>query len=609
MCGIAGWWDRGEARAGADPLAAMLDAVAHRGPDDRGVWRAPGLALGHVRLAILDPSARAHQPLSTADGQGVIAYNGEVYNFGALREELEAEGVVFSSRSDTEVVLQALHRWGPLAALPRLDGMFAFAYFDRRSRTLWLARDRLGIKPLFATAQGRRLGFASEIGALLADPAVPRRPDADALRIFLDGGRLVGPFTLWQDVETLEPGACWQVREASVERHVYFDVLRALDVPRLARAQGASLDAVAAEVEAELAASVQAQLVSDAPLATTCSGGVDSGLVSALALERRPDLWAYVADVVSGRGSERARAEKAAAHLGLPLRPVTLDREDLLRLWPEVIRLYGQPAYHESDSAMLGVARRCREDGVKVLLTGEGADELFGGYPWQARAYERYRRWRRLHWLSLPWRPRPLPPVYGRSAEAAAAHFRGALADEQRRRREAAYAALAEIRPLEARAFLANCLDDLRSYLPMLLTRMDRMGMGASVEARLPFLANHVADLALHLPAEVKYRPSRSKRVLKQVARKRLPEAVVDAHKRGFPVTGAPYQGCEALLPGGAVQDVLGWSAESLRRVVARRLERRRSCYRLVSAEMWLRMYLGGAEPEALGEQVRALAS
>jgi asparagine synthase (glutamine-hydrolysing) len=191
----------------------------------------------------------------------------------------------------------------------------------------------------------------------------------------------------------------------------------------------------------------------------------------------------------------------------------------------------------------------------------------------------------------------------------AAAHFHGALADEQKRHREAAYAALAEIRPLEARAFLANCLDDLRSYLPMLLTRMDRMGMGASVEARLPFLANRVADLALHLPAEVKYRPSRSKRVLKQVALKRLPEAVVDAHKRGFPVTGAPYQGCEALLSGGAVQDVLGWSAESLRKVVARRLERRRSCYRLVSAEMWLRMYLGGAEPEALGEQVRALAS
>jgi asparagine synthase (glutamine-hydrolysing) len=160
MCGIAGWWDHDDRVASPRLLESMLDTIVHRGPDDRGSWSDGPVALGHVRLTILDLSSRAHQPFITNDGQGVLVYNGEVYNYPQLRRQLEREGVRFRSTGDTEVVLAALHAWGPEIAIPRFDGMFAFAYFDRRERALWLARDRLGIKPLYAAARGRQVRFA-----------------------------------------------------------------------------------------------------------------------------------------------------------------------------------------------------------------------------------------------------------------------------------------------------------------------------------------------------------------------------------------------------------------------------------------------------------------
>jgi asparagine synthase (glutamine-hydrolysing) len=182
MCGVAGILRIDGTAVDAGPLEGMLDTIVHRGPDDRGTWTEGSLALGHVRLSVIDPSARAHQPMLTADGQGVLAYNGEVYNFPELRAELEAEGVRFESHGDAAVVLEALHRWGPKRAIPRFDGMFAFAYLDRRDQTLWLARDRFGIKSLSIARRDGLVLFSSEIKALFAHPAVrPIRDDLHGL--------------------------------------------------------------------------------------------------------------------------------------------------------------------------------------------------------------------------------------------------------------------------------------------------------------------------------------------------------------------------------------------------------------------------------------------
>ena len=233
MCGLVGILRRDGERADATHIDRMLAPMLHRGPDGRGCWAENEVALGHLRLSILDLSERASQPITAAGGEGVLVYNREVYNFCALRSELEREGVVFASSGDTEVVLQALVRWGPQRAIPRFNGMFALAYFDRRTHELWLARDRFGIKPLYTAEHAGELIFASEPQALLAHPALPCRPDRLAIASCLLRGRPEAHLTFFEGVAAIEPGTWWRVHRSGVERHRYYHVLDALDVERL----------------------------------------------------------------------------------------------------------------------------------------------------------------------------------------------------------------------------------------------------------------------------------------------------------------------------------------------------------------------------------------
>src|SRR5262245_7204983 len=272
----------------------MLAPMLHRGPDGRGCWAEDEVALGHLRLSILDLSQRASQPIAAAGGEGVLVYNGEVYNFRALRSELEREGAVFASSGDTEVVLQALLRWGPERAIPRFNGMFAFAFFDRRSRELWLARDRFGIKPLYRAECGGELLFASEPQALLAHPGMTRRPDRLAIASHILRGRQDARLTFFEGVEAIEPGTWWRIGRSGAQRQRYYHVLDALDVDRLLAAKA---DGTVPRLEALLDESVRLHLASDVPLATICSGGVDSSLIAACASRHQRDLRCYVAEI------------------------------------------------------------------------------------------------------------------------------------------------------------------------------------------------------------------------------------------------------------------------------------------------------------------------
>ena len=213
MCGIAGIWRKDGTTADASLLGPMLDAILHRGPDDIGTWSNGPAALGHTRLTILDLTDRAHQPLVTEDGQGILVYNGEVYNYPTLRAELEREGISVESTGDSEVVLKALHHWGPENSVPRFDGMFAFAYIDLRGgkQTLWLARDRIGIKPLVVAELGDELVFASEVKSLLTHPRVPRAPDDRALTWLLFQGRIEPHRTAFAGIRGLRPGTWWRI--------------------------------------------------------------------------------------------------------------------------------------------------------------------------------------------------------------------------------------------------------------------------------------------------------------------------------------------------------------------------------------------------------------
>jgi len=614
MCGVVGGWRFDGGPIERADLVRMLEAVAHRGPDDHGTWAGGQAGLGHNRLSIIDLSAAGHQPMLTHDGAGVLAYNGEVYNYRDLRTELEREGATFTGSSDTEVVLAALHAWGPERSIARFNGMFAFAYLDRRENALWLGRDRLGIKHLYTAETGGCLLFASEVKALLAHARFTPRIDNAALRKrFLSKPR--AHETLFEEVSGLLPGSLWKVTASGIEKRRYFDIEAGIDPERLVRAHArVDRNEAVAEFRAGLAASVRMHLVSDAPIAAMCSGGVDSSLIAALAHDEVASLAGYVADVPPG-GGEGDQAELAARHIGIPMRRIGISRPDYLRLWSTAVRHLDGPAFQPSEPALLAVAQACRADGIKVLLTGEGADELFGGYGWQARAA---RDWRRRLWLErfLPMlvsrrsrvraRRFPLVPGLGQREFDPRVRHAMALNTDDDFLPQRLLARLAGAGTEAERSFLIAGYNDMTDHLSWLLHRHDHMGMAASIEMRVPFLENHLIDMGMHLPAWAKFHRGQGKWVEKMVALERLPARVVLARKKGFPMPGSYTAGTERLLVGGLLADQLGWSrlttqsiAESLRGLDSLR-------FLAVGMEILLRQHLDHQSAAAVGEQLNA---
>lgn len=614
MCGIVGVWqfDGGPVRAGE--LAPMMQAIAHRGPDDSGMWVADGVGIGHCRLSIIDLSLAGHQPMLTADGTGVLAYNGEVYNYRELRTELEQGGFSFSGGSDTEVVLAALHTWGPERSVLRFNGMFAFAYFDARDNALWLARDRLGIKPLYTAQTGDRLLFASEVKALAAHPGFSGVMDTSLLRQLFVASQAPHE-TLFKNVNGLPPGSLWKVTRSGIRKQRYFEVESSIDAERLADAhRRRDRKAVVMAFRDGLRASVRLHLANDAPVAAMCSGGVDSSLIAAFAHDDIADLTGYVADVPAGKG-EGDQAELAGRHIGITMKRVGIHKPEYLRLWSDAIHFLDRPSYFPSSPALLAVARACRRDGIKVLLTGEGADELFGGYAWHVRPYN--------HWRRRLWVERHLPALVSSRSRQRARDFpldqnrtQAGLAHSMGR----AMAANTDLEFMPKRllsglsgagdeadlAFLIGGYKDLVGHLAGLLHRHDHMGMAASIEMRVPFLENGMIDLGLHLPRWAKLHDRQGKWVAKRVALERLPRKVVLARKKGFPVPASFTAGTERILIGGLLPDQLGWSRATTSSIVEGLARHEHLRYRTVGAEIFLRQKLGGQTPESVGEQLNA---
>jgi len=613
MCGVAGIWQYDGGEADRSAIASMLVPIAHRGPDGTGIWQEGRVAFGHLRLSILDLTEAADQPMLTADGSGVLTYNGEVYNYQKIREELEREGIIFRSSGDTEVVLQALHHWGVERAIAKFDGMFALAYYDRREGALWLARDRVGIKPLLVADTGAELIFGSEAKALLAHPRMQRRLNRHAMAKWILSRGLWSNQTLFADIESLEPGSFWKINEGGTEKRRYFDVLTAVDVDRLVAASAGNPAGFVSQFRDHLKRSVRLHLASDVPLATTCSGGIDSSLVSAYAKEAKPDIGGYVADIL-WRGGEGTQAERVGRHLGIPVRRVTVDRTRFLELWPYALWHSDRPSIRSSDPALLAVAQACREDGVKVLLTGEGSDELFGGYGWHQTTYEEWSR-------ANSWWRRLLPGQTGKET-LAEAPFSNLIARENLDHRSRLMLALdadgellpkrllsllAPVEPAADRAFLANGLFDLYQLLSWILDRHDRMGMAASIEMRVPFLENDMFDFAFHLPRRAKLHKGAGKWVVKQAAEEILPAEIVHAPKVMFRVPHRFANGSERLLVGGKLAEMLEWPSNTTLDIVHSISGAGGLRFALVGLELWARMFFGGESPAVLGEKLSAL--
>jgi asparagine synthase (glutamine-hydrolysing) len=560
MCGIVGCVGLPAQRAA---LEDAVERLRHRGPDDAGIEHpegdGPAVWLGFRRLSILDLSERGHQPMRDAAGELWIVFNGEIYNFPELRRDLEGRGHRFASRSDTEVLLYAYREWG-LDFVSRLDGMFAIALWDARDRSLVLARDRLGKKPLYYHVSPGGLGFASELKALLALPGVERRLDLDAVRKFFTFLWVPEPDTLLRGVRQLEPGTLAVYRDGALSQRRYWDLPAETVTP------GSTAQAME-ELDARLYAAVRKRLISDVPLGAFLSGGVDSALI--VALMRRAGEERILTQTI-GYAPDDARYDIASQdapyarmvrdHLGgLDYHEIT-PRADVVDLLPKLVWHLDDPV---ADPAAISTYLMCRaaREHATVMLSGMGAEELFAGYA-RHRAVmlaERYRR--------LPARLRTglLEPLLARVPSARpgplmapARHAKKFVRSAGQAFPDSYFGYLSYYTPEESAALVPGAvLDplgghrerlpvggdvvramsylDLRTFLPGLNLRYtDRASMAASVEVRAPFLDTAVVEYVASLPSALKLRGGVRKYILKRVAERYLPRRVVHRPKAGF---------------------------------------------------------------------------
>lgn len=542
MCGIAGWIDweldlTGEKERAI--LARMTETLAARGPDAVGNWVSSSAALGHRRLIVVDP-AGGEQPMARERGGRtcVLVYNGELYNTLDLRRELESRGHVFRGRCDTETLLLSYLEWGE-DCVERLNGIFAFAVWDEAAQRLFLARDRLGVKPLFYAERGKALLFGSELKTLLAHPAVEPVLDAEGLaEIFALGPSRTPGHGVFRDVRELRPGWC-----ATYDR----DGLRLRQYWRLqSLPHEDDLETTVRRVRELLADTVERQLVSDVPLCTLLSGGLDSSAVTAFAVrayarDGRPPLATYSVEYAGNDryfkptyfqpDADGPWIERVSAFLGTEHRPVVLENERVVEALREATAARDLPGMAEVDSSLLLFCREIKR-GATVALSGESADEIFGGYPW-------FHSEKALTYDGFPWlratreRAALLAPhlrQWARPEEYVARRYRESLAEVPR---------LPGEEPLEARRREIAYLN-LTWFLACLLDRKDRMSMASGLEVRVPYCDHRLVEYAWNIPWAIKNCGGERKGILRRALVGVLPEDVLHRPKSPYPKTHHP---------------------------------------------------------------------
>jgi asparagine synthase (glutamine-hydrolysing) len=550
MCGIAGYVS-GTAYA-PEVIAAMTRAVAHRGPDADGFFASGPAHFGHRRLSVID-IAGSPQPMSSADGAITVIFNGEIYNFRQLREELARGGWVFRSAGDTETVIAGWHAWGP-RVVARLRGMFAFALWDVRSQTLFAARDHLGVKPFHYAWDGATLVFGSEIKAVLAHPAIAAQIDPAALRLYLECQFIPAPHCVFRGVRKLPPGHTLTLRG------------RALDIARFwtpdyVHKVEMSDDEAADALERELRTSVEGMMIADVPLGAFVSGGVDSGLIAAVMTDLRGGpIDTFNIGFEGGVAvSEHREAARVAAHIKSRHHALMLSPDHVLDAFDRWIDVFDEPFADQAALPTMLLAGYARRE-VTVVLTGEGADEVFGGYSnYRKRVREeRFTRWLAHAASPLPAIVRTLPAAWRKDrllrsmAEPLERRYRtipnvfDALLHEGMLSQQflAATRDAPDVGALAAAAFAeaagAPYLDrllhvDTKLWLPDdLLTKVDRATMTHSLEARVPYLDHAFVEFCARLDPALKIRGTTHKHLLKRVAERYLPPDIVERGKQGF---------------------------------------------------------------------------
>lgn len=619
MCGVAGIIERAGRTPEERRLSAMLSCIAHRGPDDEGTYIHERVGLGHRRLSILDVSTRGHQPMANPSKDLWIVYNGEVYNFQELRAQLPQDPP-YVSTSDTEVLLRAYQEWG-VESLQRFNGMYAFAILDLRKQELILARDPFGIKPLYYAQDGDRFYFSSEIKSMLAGGLAPRFNRSAGTAWAMTGWNSDDD-SMFEGVKRVPQGAYirYSLVDDTVSVHKYYTPKPAWD---RAESIGDREEDWVEAIKTELVRSVKDQLVSDVPVGTYCSGGIDSSLLTAIAAKYHPEILAFnVANPEVNELDEAPFASAVAKHLGVKLHTFSLTPKSFRDALVESISVSEDPLPFVNTVPLVLVSKLARELGVKVLLSGEGADELFGGYVGLFRRHAFHR---------VAQSTGPLEPLILRASDmltrftsrmgVAGVRGDGLGMNEVlcgrlrewilRKRGEELFSRYSN--PLD-RWLAATLYGQLQTYLLPLLNRADRAGMAASIEGRVPFLDVPLVELALATPPKykvaVKGLKPIGKSVLKKVAAQFLPHDIVYRKKMGFSVPASYYLGPwpQSWIEDGFVVNEYRLNGADMNEWLGQ-LNEQTACW-MISLEIWGQMFMRGRSiDEVSAEYLRAMAT
>lgn len=599
MCGIVGFWNPAGQPASQlkELVLRMAQAIEHRGPDDAGAWadEQTGLVLGHRRLAILDLSPAGHQPMASADGRWIIAFNGEIYNHQDLRAKLAAAGQApaWCGHSDTETLLAAFAAWGVQKTLEQSTGMFALALWDRTEGTLLLARDRLGEKPLYYGWQGDSFMFASELKALKPHPNFQHRIDRSALSLLLRHNYVPAPYSIYEGIHKLPPGTWLKLQpgQRDTEPKPYWSLAEVAQRGVKHTFEGSENEALD-RLEKVLGNAVHGQMMADVPLGALLSGGLDSSLVTALMQSRSSKpVRTFTIGFEEQAYDETAHARAVARHLGTEHTELRLSGQDALDLVPRMARIYDEPFADSSQLPTCLVMQLARQH-VTVALSGDGGDEFFGGYNRYIHAPKVWNRFGRL--------PQPLRQLAGAGLTALPSSTLNRLTAPLTRWTGIAQAG-DKAHKLGRRLRGLHSLDDLylslvsewtdagplvigtqtashllsnrpnwpqlddpvarmmaldaMTYLPDdILVKVDRAAMAVSMETRAPFLDRQVVEFAWSLPMDMKIRNDNGKWLLRQLLDRHVPRGLMERPKMGFGIPldawlrGPLREWAEALL-------------------------------------------------------------
>jgi asparagine synthase (glutamine-hydrolysing) len=550
MCGIAGFIDKTQSQ---EDLAFMTRAICNRGPDDEGFYLEGGIGLGHRRLSIIDLSESGHQPMFFDDL--ILIFNGEIYNYQEIRKELEAKGYQFISHSDTEVLLKAFRCWGT-SFVERFIGMFAFALYDKKDKTLYLYRDRVGVKPLYYYAKNNRFAFGSELKALrqYLDLSHDSRLNDEAVSLFFQLGYIAGNDAIVDGVKKVPPGHFLKYANGHISLHKYWDVSFNPDPSWENRKDDDVLD----ELEQIIISAFSYRMVADVPVGVFLSAGIDSSLVAAVLRKHHGAIKTFTIGFKEAEFDESVQAAEIAAYLKTDHHSAILGPEKALQILQQFYNIYDEPHGDNSCVPTTFVSSLAKSHGAKVVLSADGGDELFGGY---SRYTEYYNRWKQVNRFAGA----------GRMASAAMFRTLGTITGGDRGNKLHRFADLMGKKEFhefyqaimfssskkERRSLLPNYREvifdikgnnlqsqmmdfDFRHYLVNNnLVKVDRATMFNSIEGREPFLDHRIIEFSAKLPNHFKIRNGVKKYILRKLLGRYLPEHLCNLPKRGF---GAPLQ-------------------------------------------------------------------